>query len=191
MIDHKKALAAAARQAATKAVKDYKNSNPEASRLGVFMSVGAYKRRPKGFTVVRAVSLFLADKSSLQKSNAEIAAWLGQDFPGYKVPANILTIPFGATDRKALVKLLKDRGVKLDLDLLDTPSKIKAHLAGVSASQDAASKFEGQVSFSDDAVVVGARRYPIQRENGYERIHVGKQKLRVDVLRLLLCENPL
>lgn len=189
MTDHRKGIREAGQAGALRAVKAYQAQNPEASVLRVKTEVNAYKPRPKEVRdlPVNAVGLFLRDPASLQKSNAAIADELGREV-GRKVPANILTEKLGKRQAAAIKELLTLRNVDLDLVTHCTPSKIKKALLGVGAAQKAGSRFHGEVTFSEEAVTVGERRYPIQRGKGVPRIEVGRSKINVEVLHRLLCE---
>jgi hypothetical protein len=187
IIDHKRGLAAAGRKAADAAERLYKHENPDASSLKTLQKIAVYKPRPKGFAghAARAVRLFLGDKSYLEKSNAEMAAILSADFPGFVAPSNLLTERLSAIDKRKIRPLLVERGIRLKLDQANSVSKIKKALIGINEAEAAAATFTGKVAFTDDAVVIGTRRHPIV-SGKYPRIHVGGAMLNVEGLKALL-----
>jgi len=190
MTDHRKALRDAASQAARQAERVYKAENPGAAGLKVRADVAAYKPRAKEVrdAPIKAVYLFLDDRSYLEKSNAVIAAAISRDI-GRRVPPNILTERLSAKQLARIEEALKARKVKLDLAVCNTASKIKKALKGKLRAKAATVRCSVVVTFSDDAVTVGNESYPIQRASGVPRIHVGKSsKLNVDVLRRFLCD---
>ena len=85
-----------------------------------------------------------------------------------------------------VTEMLEQRGVVLDLAVCYSASKIKQALKSRRKATEATVRTTVDVSFSDVAVTVGDRAYPIQSGNGVPRIHVGKGKLNVDVLKRLL-----
>lgn len=188
--DHKKGLREATSAGARQAARNYQAENPGAQGLRVKTAVTAYKPRSKEIrnAGVRAVYMLLSDRANLAKSNAALAAEIGRDL-GMKVPANILTERLKAKQLASIRELLEGRKVKLDLAVHDTPSKIKKALKARGKATKADASCVVEVTFSDDAVTVGDRTYPIQRGNGVPRIHVGKSsKLNVEVLKRLLCD---
>lgn len=190
MTDHRKGLREATSQGARQAARNYVAENPGAQGLRVKTAVAAYKPRSKEIrnAGVKAVYMLLSDRSNLTKSNAAIAAEIGRDL-GVKVPANILTERLKAKQLASIKELFDHRKVKLDLAVYDTPSKIKKALKGRGKATEADARCVVEVAFSNDAVTVGNRTYPIQRGDGVPRIHVGKSsKLNVEVLKRLLCD---
>jgi hypothetical protein len=188
--DHRKGLQAVVSQEASRAERDYKAQHPEAQALRVRKLVAAYAPRAKEIREipVRAVGLFLRDPSSLAKSNAEIAAELGTDV-GRRVPPNILSEQLTAKHIAQIGELLALRKVTVDLATCDTPSKIKKALKGRRKAAMATVRCTVAVSFSEDAVTVGDRSYPVTRSSGVPRIALDQRtKLNVDALRRLLCD---
>jgi hypothetical protein len=188
MTDHKKNIMREASVAAKSAVRLYQARHPDASGLRLKATMAAYKPRSKEAHEVpsKAVALFLREPAYLELSNAEIAQHLAKDMPGVRVSPNVLTERFGPKQRVKIQGYLELRNVGLDLAIYDTPSKIKGALKGEAKKAGAPFRFSGEVIFAVDAVIVGNRPYPIQVESGVPRIHVGKGKLNVDVLRRLL-----
>ena len=188
--DHQKGLQKAINENARQAERHYKAQHPEAVGLKVMKTVVAYVPRAQEVrdVPIRAVGLFLSDPSSLAISNAKLAARLGKDI-GRKVPENILTEQLTERQRGEVRELLALRNVHLDLAACDTASKIKKALKGKSYAEGASVRATVAVSFSEDAVTVGNRSYPINRRDGVPRIALDpRTKLNVDALKRLLCE---
>lgn len=186
--DHQKALSAAIHDAISKAVRDYKNLNPEARRIGVIRNIATFKRRPKEFSGfrVKAVALFLSEPDTLKLTNAVLAARLSVGMPGYKAPANVLTEKLRPKDKAHIAEMLAQRGIKIDLERANTPSKIKDALRALRTGKGASHEFRGRIAFTLDAVIVDNKRHPIHLNGRYPRIHAGKAMLNVDGLKALL-----
>ncbi len=174
-------------EAAKKAEREYKAKHPEAQRLRVKADVAAYKPRSKEVrdVPVKAVSMFLSDPATIHLSNASLAQKLGTHVAA-KLPANILTERFSPKQKERVAELLRLRRVSLDLDVHYSPSKVKLALKANDSAEEAHQKVVVEITFTDDVVTVGDRAYPIQRGSGVRRIHVGKSKLNVDVLKALV-----
>lgn len=186
MTDHKRELRRVSIQGATEAAKRYKAQHPDAQGLKTRANVVAYKPRAQVVRriPIRAVHLFLSERAWIHRSNAEIAAHFRKE-TGEKIPDNILTETFRDFHSDEIEKLLAQRGVKLDLTVNNTPSKVKKALAAARKVEQA-DTYTVSVSFTSDAVVVGEKSYPIQTGR---RIHVGSKKLNVDALRLLIANS--
>jgi hypothetical protein len=187
MTDHRKGLAAAMHEGANSAAGRYKNMNPEAARIAVKVNAATFKPRPKEFRgyEVRAVALFLSDRASLDLSNKELATRLSADMPGYSAPANLLTDRLKPAVKVRIRQMLDDRAIRLSRDHLTTLSKIKRALRAHFNGEAGSISFTGQVTFTETAVIVGEKSYPIQKGK-HRRIHVGEAKLNVDGLQALL-----
>lgn len=187
MTDHKKPLAAAAAMGLHAAVREYQAQHPDAARLKINATVIAYKARTKEErrTALRAVAMFLSSPASLKMSNAEIVQRLVRDF-GIRVPPNILTEKLKRHQLSDIKSLLQSKGFDLDLSVLNTPSKIKGALKAGSAASKAPIVFKGTVCFTDAAIIVGDRAFPIRSDNGKSRIRVGEHKVSLAALREML-----
>jgi hypothetical protein len=189
MTDHKKGLAAAARQAARAGAQLYKARNPDAALLYLRADMAAVRPRPKQMrnAAVRAVRLFLGDRTYLALSNEKLAAHLSADLPGYSAPPNLLTERFSPAEKTEVAGLLAAKGIKLDVGKLNTPSKIKAALRAHHAGVEPEAKATCTVAITPSSVIVNGRAYPISGEGRLQRIQVGKGKLNLATLRELLC----
>ncbi|UAK25752.1 hypothetical protein [Sphingomonas nostoxanthinifaciens] len=186
--DYRKELAAAYHKGGRQAVKEYKSQHPGASTVTVLASVAAVKRRPKDFAGYerRAVALFLTERDSVDLSNAALAAKLSADVPGYNAAPSLLTAPLGARARRAVREILEPRGFRLVDAQVRTLSKVKLALRALYAGEAEKLSFNGKIVFTEDAVIVGGRRHPIQTSGGHRRVHAGKFMLNVDGLKALL-----
>lgn len=186
--NHQKALAAVVNAAISKAVRDYKNINPEARSIGLIRNVATYRRRPKEFTGfrVRAVALFLAEPHMATATNAEVASRLSEGMPGYKAPPNVLTEKLTPTDKARIGAMFDQRSIVIDLKRANTTSKVKLALAALYSGEGASNQFRGDIAITEDAVIVCGKRHPIHINSGHARIHAGGAKLNVEGLKALL-----
>jgi hypothetical protein len=161
--------------------------NPEAARIAVKVNAATFKPRPKAFRghEVRTVALFLSDRASLDLSNEKLAARLSADMPGYSAPANLLTDRLKPAVKARIRQMLDDRAIRLPRDHLATLSKIKRALRAHFNGEAGSISYTGQVTFTETAVIVGEKSYPIQTGK-HRRIHVAGAKLNVDGLQALL-----
>jgi hypothetical protein len=187
MENHRQALAAEAGRAAFAAAARYKAENPEANRLKIKATIAAYKPRNRELrkAPVKAVVMFLNEPATLKLSNADLAARLRVEV-GERVPPNMLTERLTDQQTRQVQELLSLRKIDLDLATNDTASKIKLALRTRTTTAKADRKFVGSVSFTDGAVTIGDRSFPVRMENGLARVRVGKHKINLASLQALL-----
>lgn len=188
-IDHRGRLAAASRKGAKDAAANYQSLHPEAAKFRLRADIAATEPRPKEMRgyAVRAIRLFLGDRSYLAMSNAALATHLSANIPGYKAPANLLTERFSPGDKAKVVALLKERGIVMNWAKLDSPSKIKTALIAFNKGVAAVERATVRVAFTADSVVINDRAYPMNGQGRLQRIQIGGGKLNVATLRALLC----
>jgi len=181
-------LVKAAYKGAAQSIELFKVKNPEVSGVTVKTTVFATKRRPKEMAKarVRLANLLIFGGEHLNKSNAELAAHICTGIPGYVAPANLATEKFTASEKKAVKAMLSQKRMSIDLDRHNSPSKLKLAIRAIKSGSKPTVQFNALVSFSDEAVIVGTRRFPIQSDRNMRRIHVGKAMLNVDALIALL-----
>jgi hypothetical protein len=190
MPDHKKQLAAAVRKAQKSAQANYVADNPAAARLRLKSTLFAYEPRLKGVTIARwAMQLLLEDRSYVNKSNKEIIAYLRREWPDAKIPENGLLEPLKGREKAYVAETLREFGYKINLEENNTMSAVKLAMRGKQLAKVSEDCFEVDVTFSATAVTVGDRSYPIQLEKGFRRIHIGKSKLNVEVLKQFLASS--
>ncbi|MDZ4320495.1 MAG: hypothetical protein U1A07_16910 [Phenylobacterium sp.] len=188
MNDHRRAMAVAAKRAAKAAVEQYKARNPGAVLLDMKADVWVYGKKPRGYSKHRTevVRMFLDSKLYLRQSNAQIAAQLSEKYSPYKIPGNVLTRVIPPKARSEIDAMLKAAGHNIDLTTVNTLSKIKGALLGRTVAKTGKT-YETTITFADDGVVVGNRRFPMTpHENGYSRVRVGNNWIRCDVLEAML-----
>lgn len=162
---------------------------PEAKGLGATAQVRLYKKRPKGFSrePVVVVDGLIASAAYRRWTNAQVVASIQARYPGFEVDEQFMDRPIPPYLRKEIAGMLGRNETPLDLKTYDTLSKIKRALNGNALRRSTNRVFAVTLSFTDEAVVVGDRAYKIVTDaNGYRRITVGGQKLRVDVLEALV-----
>ncbi|GEM_PF-3389433 len=91
-----------------------------------------------------------------------------------------------ASQKRKIEAVLGQWELQLDLGKFNTISKIKGALRAHFSAEQSVQKFSGTIHFTDDAVIVNAKRRAIQKTDKGPRIHVGKQWMHVDRLKALL-----
>ena len=175
-------------RAMRKAEADYRASHPQANSLRTTGEVRVYRRPPRGFYSypARTVALLLDSKMALAEPNAAFIERAQNEFAPYVVPGDLFTRQLSPRVIGLIAKVLAGRNVLLDLKRHNTLSKIKKALRARAAGKEEGVAYDLKLVFTPDAVIAGDKRYPIyHHKGGYQRISVGEQKLRVDVLKAL------
>lgn len=185
--DHAAALAAAYRQGGRAEAAAYIAEHPEAQGLRMRADVAAVKPRPRAMADarVRAARLMIYSRANLGMTNADIAARISEEIPGYSAPANLLTEPFKPSEKQKVAVMLAECGIALNLAKIKSPSELKAALRAHHAGAGAVDRARVQVVFTEDAVIVGQRCYPISK-GAHRRVQTTQGKLNVAALRELL-----
>ena len=121
----------------------------------------------------------------MELTNAELTKRLNKGLPTM-VPSNIFTEQLTAAKKREIDGLFKMKNIIIDLERLDTVSKIKGALKGhykAASSSDAATV---EVAFTDEALVINGKSHPIHQNGNQRRVHAGSTKLNVAGLRTLL-----
>ena len=189
MVDHRGAMALAAKKAAKTAAERYKAEHPAAARLDIKSDIWVFLRKPKGYSNHRAevVEMFLLSKNYLRQTNSQIAARLSEKYAPFEVSGNVMTRPIPPGARKKIESLLKAAGKNIDLKACNTLSKIKRSLLVRTVAAASDRRYETTIAFAEGAVVVGDKHFPVTiHEKGYPRVRIDGQWLRADVLEALI-----
>ena len=185
--DIRKGLENAMTAAANKAAADYRAAHPEASRMQASVKVNAYRQRPRGYSQwpVKLTELFIRTPATAAKSNAELIAWLSERYDGYAIPEAAFYKLLSASQRRVIDKALSDAGMPGRTKPKDTFSTIKQRWQALRGRAEGLRSATVEVVFAEECVVVGDKRYTIEAGR-YPAIRVGKNRLRSDILELLL-----
>lgn len=188
MTDHKVGLTPAVKLAAKEAERLYKSANHEAVRLKVNLEVSSYKPRPREMRnyATKIVAWFLQSAEVRAMSNEGIAEKLSAEYGGYKAPANLLTERLTPWQLDQIAPLLASRSIRPDAKGLNSLSKIKKALIANAAGRPLSNQLEALVILNDTHVIVGNRSFLISRHGKYDRIDVGRTKINVASLKLLI-----
>lgn len=181
-----------AKKAVATFLKSYLQGRPGTSGLSGNADVRLYPKRPPGFErhVAQVVGGLLASADYRSWTNARIVEGIQKRYPNYAVPKGLLDRKIPSYHLTRIRGMLGANGTPLDLKVYDTLSKIKGALRGRAAASKATKTVDVTVAFTDEALIVGDRKYKIVTDkNGYRRIKVGDQKLRCDVLEALLTRR--
>lgn len=186
-IDHRKAMNRLGVDAARKAIKAYADANPEASRMQARVEVNAYRARPKGFGEwpVKLIGLLIRTPTVAAKPNTYFAAWLSERYDDYSVPETLLYKELSSAKRTAIDKALDEAGLPGRTKAGDTFSTIKQRWSSMRGSSEGVRTGSVQVTFTDESVVIGGKRYTVNTGK-YRRIRVDGSWVRADVLERLL-----
>ncbi len=173
---------------AKEAAQEFAQSNDGADAYKVITNVRVVRKAPKEFfgLPARVVSGFLKSKGFLHSTNEQIAETVSNWIPHYPLPANFMDKPLSPKQLASIGDMMARAGLMFDRKAHKSLSRIKFVIQAGKAAADAHHTFTGSISFGTDCVTVGAKRFPFTTDaNGYKRIKVGSQKLRVDVLQSL------
>ncbi len=188
MADHKAGLTRAVRLAAKEAERLYKHTHREAEGLKINLDVSSYKPRPREMRnyATRIVAWFIQSAEVRAMSNERIAKKLSTEYGGYKAPANLLTEKLKPWQLDQISPLLSPRGIIPSAKGLNSLSKIKKALIAHAAGNPVTDQLEAFVILNDTHVIVGNRSFLISRHGKYDRIDVGRTKINVASLKLMI-----
>lgn len=198
---HMEEMQKEAAQAAQKAIRDYKDKNPDADELGYRHMGKAYKKQENPQRHAEAfkklTTALLTRKDIPHRTQTEILQALQRAFPDITIHDNIWHNPFTVWQRKAVrltveCNIVGSFPMKGCNTLAELKKRVQAHMCTKTAEHTG--KIE--ISIDEKNVVIGKRVYQIQ-----ERIVKGctysvirftpssgskRMEVRVDVLKELL-----
>lgn len=182
-------LAEASRNAALAEAKAFREANEDALPYQIVPLIKVVRKRPAGYhdIPVAMVQQFLGSRQYLTATNEAILEGLAVKWAPHPLPANLMDKPISAKQLRSVGALLTKAGLAFDPKVHRSLSKIKLAIQAGKAAADAELSFTGTITFGRDCVTVGSKRFPFKPDaNGFSRIKVGSQKLRVDVLKAFL-----
>lgn len=165
---------------------EFKEAHEEARKYKLIPFFRVVRNVPKSFfdQPEKVVLNFLESKVFLWSTNEEIAEIVAARIAPYPLPTNFMDKPLSSKQLKAIGAIMAKADLAFDQKVQKSLSKIKLAIQAGKAAMAAELNFTGTISFGQDYVTVGTKRFPFKPDaNGFQRIKVGNQKLRVDVLR--------
>jgi hypothetical protein len=182
-------LAEASRNAALAEAKAFREANEDALPYQVIPMVKVVRKRPPGYhnIPVAVVERFLGSPQYLSTTNEAILEGLAAKWAPHPLPKNLMDKGLSAAQLRAVAAVLAKAGLAFDPKAHKSLSKIKRLIQAGNAAADAELSYTATITFGSDCLTVGSKRFPFKPDaNGFSRIKVGTQKLRVDVLQALL-----
>lgn len=169
-------------------VEEFKGKNEDALPYKIIPNLMVVRKVPKEvldqpYALVRN---FLESKVFQSYTNEKIMEVVASRVAPYVLPSSFMDKPLSAKQLKAIGGMMTTAGLAFDPKTQKSLSKIKLAIKAGKAASAAELTFTGAITFGPDFVTVGSKRYPISDANGYKRIKIGSQKLRVDVLQAFL-----
>lgn len=181
-----------AKEVSEQAVKDLRNTNPAFAKYQSKIELRTFRRKPKGFHrhQIDLVTNMLLNKAFACMTNAAIVDWLAEKFVGYRPSQSLMYVPLYPSSKHAIQVLLSENGfgvLKPDATL----STIKAIIRANGRSSKPVRSHNVDVSFSEMAVCLNGKLFPIDhsRKSPSIRVGEGRNYLRCDLLEALFTSG--
>jgi hypothetical protein len=163
----------------------FKDGEAAATDYKVILRPMVVRKVPKEvFTIPqRVVKAYFRSGAFLYSTNEQIMETVSGWVPHHQFPSNYMDKPISPKQLKAIGEIIASHGLAFDRKVHKSLSKIKLAIQAGKAAADAEIEFKGKIAFGKDYIVVGSKRFRCAADG---RVKVGKQKLRVTVLRALL-----